>query len=68
MGPGCGRKVNYRFNKCNDVWAQDVVGGPTAVVTNITLCGPRVWWKVNYRCNKYNVVWAQGVVEGQLQV
>ena len=62
MGPGCGGKANYRCNKCNVVWAQDVVGRPTTGVTSVTLCGPRVWWKTNYRCNKCNVVWAQDVV------
>ena len=62
MGPGCGRKANYRCNKCNVVWAQDVVGRPTTGVTSVTLFGPRVWWKANYRCNKCNVVWAQDVV------
>ena len=45
LGPGCGGKANYRCNKCNVVWAQDVVGRPTTGVTSVTLCGPRVWWE-----------------------
>ena len=62
MCPGYGGKANYRCNKCNVVWAQDVVGKPTTGVISVTLFGPRMWWKANYRCNKCNVVWAQGVV------
>ena len=32
-------------DKCNVVWAQDVVGRPTTGVTSVTLCGPRMLWE-----------------------
>ena len=32
-------------DKCNVVWAQDVLRRPTTGVTSVTLYGPRMLWE-----------------------